>query len=152
QRHGLFVVHRHAREGLADVPGRRDRIRVAARALRVDVDEAHLHRRERVLEVPLPGVALLAAEPRLLGAPGDVLIGLPDVLATATEAEGLEPHRLQGDVAREDHQIGPRDAAAVLLFDRPEQATRLVQADVVRPTVELREALLAAPAAAPAVA
>ena len=88
----------------------------------------------------------------LLGPPVDVLIRLPDVLATAAEAEGLEAHRFERDVAGEDQQVGPRDLTAVLLLDRPEQATRLVQVDVVRPAVERREALLAAPAAAAAVA
>src|SRR5262249_38051044 len=68
---------------------------------------------------------------------------------TATETEGLESHRFEGDVAGQDHQVGPGNLAAILLLDRPEQATRLVQADVVRPTVERREALLApAPSAA----
>ena len=33
QRDGLLVVHRHAEERLADVLGRRDRIRIAVRAL-----------------------------------------------------------------------------------------------------------------------
>ena len=33
ERDGLLVVHRHAREGLADVPGRGERIRLAVRAL-----------------------------------------------------------------------------------------------------------------------
>jgi hypothetical protein len=37
QRDGFFVIHRHARESLADVPGRQDRVRVAVRTLRVDV-------------------------------------------------------------------------------------------------------------------
>ena len=151
QRDRLLVVHRHAREGLADVPGRGDRIRIAVRALRIDVDQAHLHGAERVLEVPVAGVALVL-QPLRLGAPVDVLIRLPDVLATAAEAEGLEAHRLQRDVAGEDHQVGPGDLPAVLLLDRPEQAARLVQADVVRPAVERREALLAPAAAAAAVA
>ena len=100
----------------------------------------------------LARVALVVAEPGLLDAPVHVLIRLPDVLATAAEAEGLEAHRLERDVAGEDHQVGPGDLAAVLLLDRPEQAPRLVEADVVRPAVERREALLAAAAAAAAVA
>ena len=97
-------------------------------------------------------VADVAAEPGGLGTPVDVLIRLPDVLAPAAETERLEAHRLQGDVPREDHQVGPGNLPAVLLLDRPEQATRLVQADVVRPTVERREPLLAPAAAAAAVA
>ncbi len=48
QRDGLFVVHRHAEERLADVPGRRDRVGVAVRTFRIDVDQAHLHRAERL--------------------------------------------------------------------------------------------------------
>ena len=51
----------------------------------------------------------------------------------------------------EDHQVGPGNLPAVLLLDRPQQATRLVEAHVVRPAVERREALLASAAAAAAV-
>src|SRR5262249_31337982 len=77
-----------------------------------------------------------------------VLVRLPHVLAAAAEPEGLEAHRLQRDVAGEDDQVGPGDLPAVLLLDRPEQTTRLVQADVVRPAVDRREALLTPAAAA----
>ena len=52
----------------------------------------------------------------------------------------------------EDHQVGPGNLAAILLLDRPKEPARLVEADVVRPTVERREALLAPAAAAAAVA
>ena len=43
ERDRLLVVHRHAGEGLADVRGGGQRIRVAVRPLRVHVDQAHLH-------------------------------------------------------------------------------------------------------------
>ena len=55
-------------------------------------------------------------------------------------------------VAGEDHQVGPRDLVAVLLLDRPQQATGLVEVAVVGPAVQRREALLAAIGAAAAVA
>ena len=126
------------------------RVWVAVRALRVDVDQAHLDGAERVLEIAVAAVALVL-QPLGLLAPVDVVIRLPHVRAAAAEAEGLEAHRLQCDVAGEDHQVGPGDLAAVLLLDRPEQAARLVQADVVRPAVERREPLLAPPAPAAAV-
>ena len=48
QRDGLLVVHRHAAERVADVLGCRERIRIAVRPLRIDVDQAHLNRGERV--------------------------------------------------------------------------------------------------------
>jgi len=75
ERNRLFVVHGHASESLADILGRRDRIRVAVRAFRVDVDQPHLHGSERIFEVPVAGVAFviqpLVPEPsrRLLPAP-----------------------------------------------------------------------------------
>ena len=122
---------------------------VAVRALGVHVDEAHLHRAERVGEVALAAVALVA-EPRVLGAPED-LVGLPHVLASEAEPERLEAHRLERDVAGEDDEVGPRDLAAVLLLHRPEQAARLVEARVVGPAVERREALHALAATAAAV-
>src|SRR5690606_25820091 len=75
-----------------------------------------------------------------------------DVLAAAREAERLEAHRLQGDVAGQDVQVGPGDLLAVLLLDRPQQAAGLVEAAVVGPAVERGEALLAGPGAAAAVA
>ncbi len=150
QRDGLLVVHRHAPEGLADVAGRRDRVRDGVRALRVDVDEAHLVGGQRALQRPDTAVALVA-EPGAFGAPVDVLVGLPDVRAAAGEAEGREAHRLQGTIAREDHQVGPGDLAAVLLLDRPQQPARLVEVAIVRPAVERREALHAGGRSAAAV-
>ena len=147
----LLVVHRHPAERLADVAGRGERVRVAVRALRVDVDEAHLDRGQRVLQLAVAAVALVV-EPGGLGPPVDVVVRLPDVLAAAAEAEGLEAHRLQGHVAGEDHQVAPRDLLAVLLLDRPQQPAGLVEADVVRPAVERREALLAGPGATASVA
>ena len=150
ERHRLLVVHRHALERLANIRGRRDRVRIAVRALRVDVDQPHLNGAERILEIPDAGVALVP-QPLVLGAPVD-LVRLPDVRTPAGEPEGLEPHRFQRDVAREDHEVGPRDLPAILLLDRPEQSARLVEAHVVGPAVQRREALLAGPGAAAAVA
>src|SRR6185436_294595 len=92
----------------------------------------------------------LVTEPRRLRSPVDVL-GLPDVLAAAGEAERLEPHRLEGDVAGQHDQVGPRQLAAVLLLDRPQQPARLVDVGVVRPAAERREADLARAGAAAAV-
>ena len=49
QRDGLLVVHRHAEERFADVLRGRERVRIAVRPFRVDVDQAHLHRAERFM-------------------------------------------------------------------------------------------------------
>ena len=65
------------------------------RALRVDVDEAHLDGAERVGELAVAAVALVT-EPGGLRAPVDVLLGLPGVDAAAAVAEGLEAHGLPG--------------------------------------------------------
>ena len=145
----LLVVHGHPPEGLADVAGRRDRVRLPVGALRVDVDQAHLHRAQGGRELAVAAVALVA-EPAVLRAPED-LLGLPDVLATEAEAEGLEAHRLERDVAGVHQQVGPRDLAAVLLLDRPQQPARLVEVGVVGPAVQGGEALAPVAGAAAAV-
>ena len=147
ERHRLLVVHRHAGEGHANVVRRRDRIRVAVRTFRVHVDQAHLHGGEGIGELTVAAVTLVG-QPLALRSPVDFLFGLPDIGPPAGKAEGLEPHRVQRDVAGEDHQVGPRDLAAILLLDRPQQPARLVQAHVVRPAVERREALRAGTGAA----
>src|SRR4030095_5142804 len=132
----------------------KSRIRVAARPLRVHVDQTHVISAEGPLDVALGGVALIArraaAEPAALWAPED-LVGLPAVLAPEAEAERLEAHRFIGHVAGEDEQVGPGDLVAVLLLDRPEQPARLVEARVVRPAVEGSKALHTVAATAPAV-
>ena len=91
-------------------------------------------------------------DPLLLGAPIDVALGLENVLAAAAEAEHRSAHRLDRDVAGEDEQVGPADALAVLLLDRPKQPARLVEVAVVRPAVERSKALIARVGAAAAVA
>src|SRR5258708_7498376 len=147
----LLVIHRHASERLADIPGRGDRIRLTVRPFRIDVDQAHLNGGERIFELPVAAVARVS-KPGVLRPPVDVLFGLPDVLAPAGEAEGLEPHRLQGDVTGENHQVGPGNFPAVLLLDRPQQPARLVEAHVVRPAIEGRKTLRAGRCTAAAVA
>src|SRR5262249_13095131 len=88
QRDGLFVVHRHATEGLANIPGRGDGIRRAVRPLRIHVDETHLHGAKRVGQLTITAVALVA-KPGLLPSPVR-LVGFPDILASASEPERLE--------------------------------------------------------------
>ena len=127
----------------------RDRIGIAVRAFRIDVDQAHLHRAERLGELAFAAVAFVA-EPGAFGTPVQ-FFRLPRVGAAAGESERLEAHRFQRDVAGENKQIGPGQLAAVFLLDRPQQAARLVEVGVVRPGVERREALLAGAGAATAV-
>ena len=103
------------------------------------------------IQLAVAAEALVDAQPGDLVAPVHVLVRLPHVGTAAAEAEGPEAHRLQRDVAGEDQQVGPGDLLAVLLLDRPQQAARLVDVDVVGPAVERGEALLAAAAAAAAV-
>src|SRR4029077_12248919 len=140
QRNGFFVVHGHAAERFADIPGRGDGIRLAIRPFRIHVDQTHLYRTERILKITVTTVALVA-KPRAFGAPVD-FFGLPHVRTAAAKTEGLEAHGLESDVACENHQVGPRDLAAVLLLDRPQQAARLIQVHVVRPAIQRSESLL----------
>ena len=124
---GLFVVHCHPGERLTDVYCRGDWIRLAFGAFRIHIDQTHRGRAVRLREIALARVAFVGAQPFALFAEEN-LFGLPDVLAAEGEAEGLEPHRLQGGVAGEEQQVRPGDLVAVLLLDRPQQPTRLVQA------------------------
>ena len=147
QRDGLLVVHRHARKGFTNEFGGGQRIAVAVRTFRIDVDQAHFGGAERIVEF-LEGPV---REPGRLGTPVHVEIGLPDVLAAGSETEGAETHRLQRDIAGENEKVSPGNLLAVFLLDRPQQAARLVDVDVVRPGIERGEALLAPSAAAAAV-
>ena len=151
QRDRLFVVHGHAAEGDTDVFGRTCGVWLALGSFRVHIDEPHGGRAIRVGQIAFPGVALVGAHPGGFGAEVHIVIGLPGVWAAAGEAEGLEAHRLQRDVAGQDHQVGPGNFLAVLLLHRPQQPAGAVAGDIVGPAVERSEALLTASAATTAV-
>ena len=152
QGNDLLVVHGHAVEGGADVLGRLQVVTAGIRPFRVHIDQAHVGSAEGTVQLAAVLDPLrVDTQPLHLGAPVDVLVRFPGVLTTTGKAEGTEAHGLQRDVAGEDEQVRPGNLLAVLLLDRPQEAARLVDVDVVRPGVERRETLLATTAAATAI-
>ena len=99
-------------------------------------------------EISLPLANFLESQPFFFIAPIDVNLRRPDIFAPTGETEGLEAHRLHGDVARENNEVGPGNFAAILLLDRPQQSARLVEVDVVGPAVDGCETLVAVPCTA----
>src|SRR4029079_16550329 len=91
QSHPLLVAPTHAPEGLANIPRRGDGVGVGIRPFRIHVDETHLHRAERIRQLPIAAVALVT-EPRGFGSPVD-LLGLPPILASTGKTERLESPR-----------------------------------------------------------
>ena len=146
----LLVIHCHAKERLPDIPSRGNRIRLAIRSFRIHIDQAHLNSTERILELTVAAVAFVS-QPLALGAPVIVFFRLPGVLAPTAETECLESHRLDGHVAGENYQVGPGDLPAVLLLDRPDQPACLVEAHIVRPTIQGSKSLRSGAAAAAAI-
>ncbi len=151
QRHGFLVIHRHAAERLTDVVRGGYRIGIAVGAFGIDVDEAHLRGGERTLQAALAVEAPFTGRQELGLRPPIDEVGFPGIDTAAGEADRLETHILQRDVAGEDHQVAPGYLAAIFLLDRPDQAARLVQADIVGPGIQRLETLFAAPRAATAV-
>ena len=147
---GFFVVHRHPGERFTNVMGRRQRIGMAVRPLRIHIDEAHLNGSKRRFQLAIPGISLVV-QPDIFGSPIDVFLRLPHVCPPAGETKCLESHRFEGAVAGQNHQVGPGNLIAVFLFDRPKQAAGLVEVDVVRPAVQRRETLCARRCATPPV-
>ena len=139
---GLLVVHRHAAECFPNVLGGGDWIWLRVRPFRIHVDQTHLNRGERILEFPVARVTFVV-KPLVLRSPVNILLRLPDINPPSGESKRLEPHRLEGDVASENHQVGPRNLLTILLLDRPEQPTRFVEVGVVRPAIERRKTLCA---------
>ena len=146
----FLVVHRHAAEGFANVACGGDRVGHAVGAFRVHVDEAHLHGGQWVGEVPVAAVSLVI-EPRRLRTPVR-FVGFPHVGSAAAETEHRQPHGFHGDIAGEDHEVGPRDLASVLFFYRPKKTPGFVQVGVIGPAVERGESLQAGTTAAATVA
>ncbi len=154
QSRSFLVVHGHAGKGLADLSCGLERIRLTVHALGVHIDQAHLHGGEgvfhggRVLDALI--TAVTGGQPFLFRAPIGVFLGVPDIFAAKGEAKGFEAHGFIGHVACEQDQVGPAQLVAVFLFDRPEDAARLVEVAVVGPAVERGKADVAmATAAAP---
>src|SRR5580700_4346100 len=148
QSDGFFVVHRHTRERLTDIFGCLDRVGNAFRAFRIHINEAHRGGAEWTREITFARIAFVCSHPGGLMPPVDVKVGFPNVRASAGKTKGLEAHGFEGDIACEDHQVGPRDLFAVLLLNRPQQAPRSVEVYVVRPAIKWSKTLLASAAAA----
>ena len=143
---GFLVVHRHTGKGFADVARRSERIGIAVRAFRIDVDKAHLNSAQRLGKLAFTAIALVT-EPGAFRTPIQ-LFRLPNVDTAAGEAEGLEAHRFQRGIAGQDHQIRPGQLAAIFLLDRPQHAARLVEVGVIRPGIQRRKTLLTGTCAA----
>ena len=103
--HGFFVVHGHAAEGLANSLCCRKRIRIPARPLRIDVDQAHLNRGKRSFQLPF-FVATFRIEHLGFRSPIDQ-VSFPVVFAAARKAKRLEAHIFHRHVACQNHQVGP---------------------------------------------
>src|SRR6202047_5253757 len=106
ERNGLLVIHRHAGERLSDIPCRSNWIRLSIRPFGIHIDQTHLHGSERILKITFAAVAFVR-QPLTLRSPENVLFGLPDILAPAAKTKRLKAHRLEGDVACENHEVGP---------------------------------------------
>src|SRR5690606_31746253 len=110
------------------------------------------HCAEIAVQLALTGVTRVrrfrVGEPSFFSAPVHMVLRLPGIGTAAAETEHRTAHRLDGHVARQNEQIGPRELRAVLLLNRPEQTARLVEIAVIRPRVQRRETLLATAAAA----
>ena len=138
QRHCLLVVHRHSAERFTNVMCGSRGIRIPVGPLRIDIDQSHLDGSQWILEIPVAGVPFVS-QPLAFRPPVNVLFRLPDILSPTGKTQCLEPHGFESTVAGEDHQIGPGDLAAILLLDRPQQPTGLVEVHIVGPTVQRRE-------------
>ena len=138
QCHRLLIVHRHPRKRLANVPRRRQRIRPPVRTFRIHINQSHLHRRQRIRQMPIPTVALVS-QPLTFRPPINILLRLPHIRPPTRKPEGLKSHRLQRHVPGQHHQVRPGNLVAILLLDRPQQPPRLVQIAIVRPAVQRRK-------------
>ena len=119
QSNGFFVVHRHATKSFANIFRCLEWIGNTLRAFGIHVDETHSGRAEGICEIALARIAFVGSHPGCFKSPVDVEVWLPNIGTSAGEAKRLEAHRFHGDIAREDHQVRPRDLLAVFLFDRP---------------------------------
>ena len=127
----FLVVHRHVAKGATDIGSGRKRVVIAVGSFRIDVDKSHLRSSERAFQIALP-VAAVVGQHLGFRTP-EHEIRLPCVNTAAGKPDGLETHVLERDVTRQHHQIAPGQLATVFLLDRPDQAARLVETDIVGP-------------------
>ena len=131
QRHGFFVIHAHVAEGRADSCCCRKWFAAVIRAFRVNVNQAHLGCTQRCFRQRF---RMTVSQPGFFITPVNIQIRFPD--------EGTEAGVFQRHVTREDKQVGPGDFLAIFLFDWPQQATRFIEAYVIRPGVQRCKTLL----------
>ena len=96
QGNGFLIVHRHAFKGFAHLQRGFQRIGLTVHALWIDVDQAHLHRRQWIFHgfrIAHIGIAIFGRrEPFFFRAPVGVFFGLPNVLTTESKTKGFQTH------------------------------------------------------------
>ena len=141
ERDDFLVVHPHIAESGTDGRSGRSRITAVIRTFRVHVNQPHFRCAQRRF---CQFFRMAVFKPGSFVTPVHVQIRFPDVFATGTKTKGAEARIFQRDVTRQDVEICPGNFLTIFLLHRPQQAARFIEADVIRPGVERREALLTA--------
>ena len=143
QRHGFFIIHRHAGEGFAHILCAQQRVGIAVGTLRVDINQTHLNGSQRIFQrLSRFGITVII-EPTGFGTPINIFFRMPNIGAAAAKTECFATHGFDRDIASEHKQVGPANGIAIFLFHRPQQTTCFVQIAIIRPAVKRRKALCA---------
>ncbi len=87
----FLIVHGHAGKCFANIARCRKRIRIAVRAFRIYIYQAHLHCCQRVLQLAIACIAIVC-QPFFFRSPIDILLRFPHILASAGKTKGFETH------------------------------------------------------------
>ena len=85
QRYGFFVIHGHATEGFPNIASSCQWVGFAVGTFRIDVDQTHLNRCQRILQFALASVAFVR-QPFVFRSPINILLRFPDILSSAGES------------------------------------------------------------------
>ncbi len=119
---------------------------MAINPFRIDVNQPHHHRRQRIFQIPHTGVtaAFGAAwcQPLFLRAPVGVFFWMPNIFPAKTKPKNLQTRSLVGNGTGINQQVGPAQGIAIFFLDRPQQPASFIQIDVIGPRVQGRKTLV----------
>ena len=101
----LFIIHRHATKGLANVFCCSKGIRVSVWTFRIHIDQSHLNCGKRVLELAFAFIALICKKLALRSPVNQVRF--PVIHPTTGKSKGFKAHGFERHVSGKNHQIRP---------------------------------------------
>ena len=105
--HSLFIIHSHPAKCLTHILRTQQRIWISIRAFRVNINQTHLHRCQRIIQRLACIAIAIIIQPSCFCTPVNIFFRMPDIRASTAKTKGLATHRFNRHISSKNKQVCP---------------------------------------------